>query len=252
MTSDTSAPVQALTTTQEEPRMKRYIAIVQDRSGSMVATKSDAEGGLKSFLAEQAKEPGTTLVTLNEFDNVMDTVYGLTPIAEVEPYVLHPRGGTALRDALGYSVEDLKARIKNTAVESRPDAVIVLCVTDGEENASRAFDSAKLTALLTKVQRPLVPKKSLALPEDERPDPRTYIHQRGWLIIYLGSNQDAIVSAKSMGVSVRSSMSYAPEATCDSYTLASASVSRYSSGGDAEFTSAERKVASGLDPDTTP
>ena len=229
--------------------MKRYIAIVQDRSGSMIATKRDAEGGLASFLAEQAQEPGTTLVTLNEFDSVMDTVYGLTPIAEVEPYVLRPRDATALWDALGTSVEDLKAHLKNVAVESRPDAVIVLCVTDGGENASRVFDSARLTALLTKVQRPLVPKKSLALPEAERPDPRTYIHQRGWLVIYLGSNQDVIASAKSMGISVRSSMSYAPEATCDSYTMASASATRHSRGGDAEFTEAERKTASGLDPD---
>ena len=232
--------------------MKRYIAIVQDRSGSMSATKNDAEGGLASFLAEQAKEPGTTLVTLNEFDNVMDTVYGLTPIAEVEPYVLQPRGATALWDALGYSVDDLKARIKNTAVDDRPDAVIVLCVTDGGENASRVFDSAKLTALLTKIQRPLVSKKDLELDEADRPDPRASIHKRGWLVIYLGSNQDAIASAKSMGISLGSSMTYAPEATCDSYVMASGSATRYSRGGDAEFTSAERNVASGLDPDATP
>lgn len=232
--------------------MKRYIVIVQDTSGSMIATKADAEGGLNNFLAEQAKEEGDTLVSLIEFDNHVALNRSLIPIEQMEPYKLNPGGGTALWDAMGFTVTEFKKHLSRVAVEDRPDAVILLVVTDGEENASRVFDSAKLIALLTKVQRPLVPKKSLALPEDERPDPRTYIHQRGWLVIYLGSNQDAIAAAKSMGISVDTSMSYAPEATCDSYVVASASASRYSRGGEATFTSAERKVAAGMGPDTTP
>lgn len=231
---------------QEELHMKRYIAIVQDRSGSMARTKDDAEGGLRNFLEEQAKEEGTTLVSLVEFDTTMNVVYGLESINAIEPYVLKPGGGTALWDALGMTVSDLKTHIKRVNVEDRPDAVIVLVVTDGEENSSHLWTSEKLTKLMTKVQRPLVPKKDLELDEADRPDPRTHIHRRGWLVIYMGSNQDAIVAAKSMGIRAETSLGYQDETTCDTYSLASASASRYTRGGDAGFTGQERKVASGL------
>ncbi len=229
--------------------MKRYIAIVQDKSGSMITTKADAEGGLRNFLEEQAKEPGTTLVSLVEFDNAMETVYGLTPIEQIEPYVLNPSGGTALWDALGATVTDLKEHISRVVVDDRPDVMIVLVVTDGGENASRYWTSKRLTELMTKVQRPLVPKKDLARDEAERPDPRTHIHKRGWLVLYLGSNQDAIAMAQGMGVSTETSLSYDAAETTGTYATASASVTRHSRGGDAKFTDAERKAVSGLDPD---
>lgn len=243
--------LQELAIIQEASRMKRYIVIVQDKSGSMITTRADAEGGLKAFLEEQAKEEGTTFVALNEFDNVMNTVYGLTPIEAVEPYVLIPGGGTALWDSLGMTVSDLEEHIKHVAVESRPDAVIVLVVTDGEENQSRLWTSERLVELMTKVQRPLVSEKDLELAEADRPDPRTNIHKRGWLVIYMGSNQDAIAAARNMGISPTSSMTYDSHEVVGTYAVASASVSRHSRGGDGGFTDEERKSVSGLNPDAS-
>lgn len=229
--------------------MKRYILVVQDKSGSMDYTKADAEGGLRNFLAEQAKVEGDTFVSLVEFDGAMNVVYGLTPIEQVEPYVLKPSGGTALWDTLGMSVEDLKEHIKHVALEDRPDAVIVVVVTDGDENSSRVWRADLLEALMIKVQRPLVPKKDLALAEDERPDPRVNIHKRGWLVLYMGSNQDAIVAAQAMGIRGATSLTYAAAETTGTYAVASASATRHSRGVDASFTGAERKLVSGLDPD---
>ena len=37
------------------------ITLVVDRSGSMEAIRSDAEGGVNAFVAEQAKQPGEAL-----------------------------------------------------------------------------------------------------------------------------------------------------------------------------------------------
>lgn len=229
--------------------MKRYIVIVQDKSGSMITTKADAEGGLKNFLDEQAREEGKTLVSLVEFDTLMDTVYGLTPIEAVEPYVLSPGGGTALWDALGMTVTDLKEHIKRVDVADRPDAVIILVVTDGGENSSHVWNAERLLKLMTKVQRPLVPKSDLALEEAKRPDPRVNIDKRGWLVIYMGSNQDAIATARQMGIHGETSLDYAADSTVGTYAMASASVSRYSRGDKAAFTEQERRTVSGLDPD---
>jgi hypothetical protein len=38
------------------------LTLVVDRSGSMDSIKTDAEGGVNSFIAEQAKESGEALV----------------------------------------------------------------------------------------------------------------------------------------------------------------------------------------------
>lgn len=236
---------------QERKSVKRYILIIQDKSGSMISTKNDAEGGLRTFLEEQAQEEGRTLVSLVEFDNTMNVVYGLTPIDQVEPYEINPSGGTALRDSLGMAVSDLREHIKHVSVEDRPDAVIVLVVTDGEENNSRLWTPERLAKLMAKVQRPLVPKKVLALDEADRPDPRTNIHRRGWLVIYMGSNQDAILAARAMGIRAETSLDYVPGATYDTYAVASASATRHSRGEQATFTGMERKVASGLDADAS-
>lgn len=40
------------------------LVLVVDRSGSMESIRSDMEGGIKTLLEEQAKEPGPCLVTL--------------------------------------------------------------------------------------------------------------------------------------------------------------------------------------------
>lgn len=236
---------------QERKSVKRYILIIQDKSGSMISTKNDAEGGLRTFLEEQAQEEGRTLVSLVEFDNTMNVVYGLTPIDQVEPYEINPSGGTALLDTLGMSVSDLKEHIKHVSVEDRPDAVIVLVVTDGEENSSRLWFPERVAELMTKVQRPLMTKKDLKLDEADRPDPRTNIHRRGWLVIYMGSNQDAILVAKSIGIRAETSLDYVPSAAGGTYAVASASASRYSRGEEATFTGLERKSVSGLGSDAS-
>lgn len=45
------------------------LTLVVDRSGSMEPIKDDMEGGIKTLIEEQAREEGTCLVTLAQFDN---------------------------------------------------------------------------------------------------------------------------------------------------------------------------------------
>ena len=44
------------------------ITLVVDRSGSMESIREDAEGGVNTLIAEQAKQPGECLITLVQFD----------------------------------------------------------------------------------------------------------------------------------------------------------------------------------------
>ncbi|PRX66191.1 hypothetical protein B0I32_106327 [Nonomuraea fuscirosea] len=83
---------------------RRHITIILDRSGSMQKVKDDTEGGLRAFLAEQAANPGETLVSLYQFDDHCETVYEVRPLAEVPNYHLQPRGMTALLDAIGQTI----------------------------------------------------------------------------------------------------------------------------------------------------
>jgi len=72
------------------------ITLVIDRSGSMHDIRSDSEGGINAFIADQAKQPGTALLTLVQFDTEYEFIHIGIPIPKVPNYTLNPRGNTAL------------------------------------------------------------------------------------------------------------------------------------------------------------
>jgi len=133
-----------------------HITMIIDRSGSMIKTGPDAEGGVNAYIAEQRQLPDIDItVSIFQFDGVFETVADNVPIDEVEPYRLQPRGNTALYDAMAKGV---------LATPRGRDKTIVVVVTDGEENASVEWKGKKaLDALL----------------EDKR--------KLGWEIIFLAS-----------------------------------------------------------------
>ena len=131
------------------------ITIILDRSGSMQSTKNDAIGGFNSFIEEQKKVPGEAFLTLVQFDNEYELNYAAKPIRFVEPlndltYV--PRGGTALVDAMGRTINEIHARVKALPKAERPNVVVVI-ITDGQENASKEWTSARVNELITKLRK---------------------------------------------------------------------------------------------------
>jgi hypothetical protein len=82
------------------------IAVLMDRSGSMMSIKDEAEGALRGFIEDQAGQPGRCTIRLAEFDNTYNTVYRSVPIASAPDYTLVPRGMTALLDAIGRLVTE--------------------------------------------------------------------------------------------------------------------------------------------------
>ena len=115
------------------------LVLVIDRSGSMESIKSDMQGGVATLIAEQAKEKGTCLVTLAQFDDHYELLAEGVPASELLPYRLIPRGTTALLDAIGRTISDVRSRMEALDPAERPAHVIFGVVTDGMENASREW-----------------------------------------------------------------------------------------------------------------
>lgn len=83
------------------------IAAVLDRSGSMQSIADDTRGGFDAFIAKEREQPGTTLVTLAQFDDEYESVYQNMPIDRVPSLTLQPRGMTALLDAIGRFIMEI-------------------------------------------------------------------------------------------------------------------------------------------------
>ena len=62
------------------------ITMIVDRSGSMGSIRTDAEGGINSFIEQQKQEPGEALLTLVQFNTKYDFVHSGTPLEEVHAH----------------------------------------------------------------------------------------------------------------------------------------------------------------------
>ena len=124
------------------------ITIVVDKSGSMHSVRSDAEGGINSFLSDQAKQDGSANITLVEFSTDWRFVYHAAPVSSSMRYTLSPSGGTALLDAVGNAINDTGRRLAAMKEKDRPGVVTFVIVTDGQENSSREFTRAKIKEMI--------------------------------------------------------------------------------------------------------
>lgn len=161
--------------------MNLDILVILDRSGSMQDAKTDHEGGLRSFVEDQRGLEGDVRFSLVQFDsqNPCEVVYDRTPIADVKDIVLIPRGGTPLLDAIGSAVSHLRVKLADDA------SVVVMVITDGEENASREWDKDRVKSLVSELEA------------------------KGWSFLFLGANVDAFTEAAALGVGAAASMGYA-------------------------------------------
>jgi hypothetical protein len=177
------------------------ITLIIDRSGSMYSIQKDSEDGIKSFIEEQKAVEGECVVSLVQFDTEVDEVYTGKPIDIAPSYTLVPRGGTALFDAVAQTVVKTGERLSKMTESDRPGLVLILIVTDGGENGSKEYTSEQLKSLI-KVQE----------------------NDYNWKFTYLGANQDAFSTARSMGII--STSNYDVNKTPQTYNAISSSVTR--------------------------
>jgi len=122
--------------------MAKQILFIIDRSGSMDSGKLDsAKKGIEDILTDASGKKSTVRMDdhagLISFDDSIDRDVGISPLSATKDDIiealgrLSPRSNTALFDAIGAGVDDL-------AMNSDIDPWII-CLTDGEENASNRF-----------------------------------------------------------------------------------------------------------------
>lgn len=170
--------------------MKQFtdITILVDRSGSMNAIRTGMEGAFRTFLKEHRTVPSTRL-TLIQFDDInpQEVVYQAVPVADAAELNLIPRGGTPLLDAMCDAIDRTGERLRNMRERDRPDQVLFIIITDGQENTSRRFRRSDVFDRITR-QR-----------EDFK-----------WQFVYLGANQDAFGEASSYGIPIGSTITWSP------------------------------------------
>jgi hypothetical protein len=185
-----------------------HITVLLDRSGSMNAIKSDMEGGLATFIAEQKLVPGEATFSLCQFDDRYEQVLWFTPLDMVEKVTLEPRGMTALLDAMVRSITETGARLAAMAEDERPEHVLFVVITDGLENASTISTRDQVKDLVER-------------------QTNTY----GWTFQYLGANQDAVMVGQSMGFTNTANYAANAQSVNASYAGLSASATLLRSTG---------------------
>lgn len=160
------------------------LLLVIDRSGSMESIRDDMVGGLNTMLAEQMAEPGLLTVDVVTFDDNVELQCSLANPKNVV-IALEPRGSTALFDAVGQAVNGFGQVLAALPEHARPETVQVIVVTDGQENASHEYRAEAVRALVTRQKE-----------------------EFNWDFVFLGANQDAVLSGESMGFDAGSSMTF--------------------------------------------
>ena len=205
------------------------IAVVLDRSGSMKLVADATISGFNEFVHSQKLEPGQANLKLVQFDDQYEEVFD-KPLSEV-PALDHqtfvPRGWTALHDAIGRTINLLDNELKNMPEADRPAKVLVLILTDGEENRSTEFTREQIADMVKEKQE-----------------------KSSWNFVFLGANQDAVLTASGFNIPHDSSLTYNSNAAVLRNTLGSASryTSDYRSGRRVGFKPAERKASRTPDP----
>lgn len=164
------------------------IVFVVDRSGSMQSVAKDMIGGFNQFIQTQKENKvGECAVSFFQFDDIYEEVYKNVLVENVQDltnktYV--PRNSTALLDAVGMTVNNINDELSNLKEEEKPEKILVVILTDGEENASQMFTIEQVRELIT--------QKTI----------------ENWEFVYIGANQDTWNVANSLGISGANSISY--------------------------------------------
>ncbi len=153
------------------------IILIADRSGSMFSIREDAQGGINTYIEEQRKV-GNANLTFIEFDEEIDAVYEQTDIKNTSDYELMPRGGTALYDAIGFTLANADS-IKTTGKK------IVVIVTDGGENASHEWTQENVFERIESLKK------------------------AGWDFLFLAANQDGMATGMSLGMARGETLTFA-------------------------------------------
>ena len=154
------------------------IIFLIDKSGSMARLTKDTIEGFNGFVESQKDNTKTTLTTVL-FDTSWKNLHDGIDIYEVEPMTNKDYlagGGTALLDAIGDTINRVQDRHDELG-ENKPDNVLFVITTDGEENSSHKFTKPQIEKMI-----------------------KHQTNGHGWKFMFLGANMDAVKEAEGLGI----------------------------------------------------
>jgi hypothetical protein len=193
-----------------------HICCITDRSGSMSSIATEVIGGFNHFVEEQRQQPGTCTMTYVQFDDQYEVVFADLPLDQVPlltSETFQPRGMTALLDAVGRTIVTTGERLAAMPEQDRPEKVICMIVTDGQENASHEYTAARV--------RDMVQHQT---------------DRYSWEFIYLGADANAFEEARVIGVKLGNVARFANNlgGARAAYSVGTRAVSSYRAGGNVD------------------
>ena len=158
-----------------------HIIFILDRSGSMWSVKEDTVGGFNALTKVHQEGDGKCTMSLVQFDHEIETVYSFADVTDAEPRTLenyHPRGSTALMDAIGMTIVSEGEKLAAMEESTRPGLVILAVLTDGRENASKEYNKEQISGMIAEQQS-----------------------KYNWEVTYLSADPNAFADAQSYGFS---------------------------------------------------
>ncbi|HEX4815362.1 MAG TPA: vWA domain-containing protein [Nonomuraea sp.] len=198
----------------------RHIELILDRSISMHAIKDQTEDGIRAFLSDQRQVDGRTTVSLTQFDDEPELVFANCDLANVPEIRLEPRGNTAMLDAIGQTITRTRRFVRGRPKPRRPDEIIIVILTDGHENASHAFDSPTVRAMIGELRG----------------------KKRSWQFVFMGATTGVEAFAWRLGIAPSSVVRFDHDLSEAALTAASHMIRRGSESGLYRFTDEERRA----------
>ena len=158
------------------------VGIVLDRSSSMLAIKNETISGTnEQFSAlRDSDDAANTFVTFFSFKQEVTPVFKnddgtpkLVPcsaLKDISDADYFPSGMTAMYDGVGDAIDFFAAEAK------KADDVLIVVISDGEENASGRFTSDQISGRVKELQ------------------------DSGWNFTYIGANQDLSLVQAQLGI----------------------------------------------------
>lgn len=189
--------------------MKTEVIIVIDGSGSMLSKASDVRGGFNAYVEELRKAEGVdyslSAVVFNTQTFPLFTQKPLKDVPELTEKNYAPGGNTALYDAIGKAIDEVKDSTSNFCThcgERRAtkdkfcskcgnelgngrSKFLLIIMTDGEENSSVTYRKHHIADKIKNKEA-----------------------QGNWTVVYLGANQDAMKEGSALGVQQYNNLTY--------------------------------------------
>ncbi len=167
-------------------------SFIIDRSGSMSGMEQMAVNGfndhLKTIKNLKIEFPQQEfLCSLTTFNHEVNSVVNSKPINEISPIELgqyRPDGTTALLDAIGGNIHEVKEKYQ-FSIDKDELSVVYVIITDGHENASRFFSYHDISRKISELEE-----------------------TKKWTFTFLGADFDAFQTSKMLNIKQENVMNF--------------------------------------------